>query len=197
MSGVYLNPYAMNEMGLNFMQIMLFSTIASAMVAIFVMPGWGKMIDRFGCKNVMWVSCCVASLTPLFYLFSTPGNIMPTLLHNTIGAMFWCGSNLTASNMQLSYSPDRTRPTYIAAFSCITALAGGTLGSLVGGALLESWNSASLFTGALDRYQVLFILSCALRIAGVFLFVPRFAADNEARPKDLVRYIFRGFAAER
>ncbi|MDO4740075.1 MAG: MFS transporter, partial [Eubacteriales bacterium] len=100
LSGVYLNPYSMNEMGLSFMQIMIFSTIASAIVAIFVMPRWGSMIDRFGCRNVMLISCVVAATTPLFYLLSSPGNIWPTLLHNTVGAMFWCGANLTCSNMQ-------------------------------------------------------------------------------------------------
>ena len=189
MSGVYLNPYSMNEMGLNFTQIMLFSTIAAAIVAIFVMPKWGKMIDRYGCKNVMMVSCCVAALTPLFYLFSSPGNIWPTLLHNVVGAMFWCGSNLTANNMQLSCSPNDTRPTHIAVFSCVTSLAGGTLGSLTGGALLEAWHSANLFTGVIDRYKALFILACTLRILFVIIFVPRLTADNEAKPRDLIRHI--------
>ncbi|MBQ2668232.1 MAG: MFS transporter [Clostridia bacterium] len=190
MSGVYLNPYSMNEMGLSFMQIMIFSTIAASVVAIFVMPAWGRMIDRFGCRNVMMVACFVASMTPLFYLLSRPGSIWPTLLHNTIGAMFWCGSNLTANNMQLSCSPNETRPTHIAVFSCVTALAGGTLGSLAGGALLESWNQANLFTtGPLDRYKVLFIVAVVLRLTFTLIFVPRFAKDNEASPKDLVRHI--------
>lgn len=193
LSGVYLNPYSMNEMGLTFMQIMIFSTIASAIVSIFVMPKWGAMIDRYGCRNVMLVSCTVASLTPLFYLFSSPGNIWPTLLHNVVGAMFWCGANLTCSNMQLSCSPNDTRPTHIALFSCITALFGGTLGSLAGGALLEAWNAGGLFTGAVDRYQVLFVLSVVLRFGLTMLFVPRFARDSEYRPADLIRHMTSAF----
>ena len=48
-----------------------------------------------------------------------------------------------------------------------------------------------MFTGAINRYQALFILSCVLRIAGVFLFVPRFAVDNENKPKDLLRHMFK------
>ena len=189
LSGVYLNPYSMNEMGLNFMQIMIFSTIASAMVSVFVMPMWGRMIDRFGCRNVMLISCIVASSTPLFYLLSSPGNVWPTLLHNAVGAMFWCGSNLTANNMQLLYSPNETRPTHIAVFSCVTALAGGTLGSLAGGFLLEGWHSAGMFTGAIDRYQALCVLSVVLRLGFTLLLVPRFSPDNEAKPKDLVNHI--------
>lgn len=190
MSGVYINPYAMNEMGLSFMQIMIFSSISSSIVSIFVMPAWGRMIDRFGCRNVMLVACTITSLTPLFFLFASPGNIWPVLLHNAIGAMFWCGTNLTSSNMQLIYSPNETRPTYIAVFSCITALVGSTLGSLAGGALLESWNSANLFTGSIDRYQALFVLSVVLRLGFTLLLVPRFSPDNEASVKDLIRHIF-------
>lgn len=189
LSGVYLNPYSMNEMGLNFMQIMIFCNIASAVVGIFVMPKWGNMLDRFGCRNVMLITCVAASLTPLFYLFSSPGNIWPTLLHNTIGAMFWCGANLTSSNMQLYYSPNEGRPTYIAVFSCVTALAGVTLGSLVGGALLESWNSKGMFTGSVDRYQVLCIVSVVLRLGFTVLLVPGFDEDDDSKPRDLLRYI--------
>lgn len=189
LSGVYLNPYSMNEMGLNFMQIMIFSTIASSAVSVFVMPKWGGMLDRFGSRNVMLVSCTVASLTPLFYLFSSPNNIWPTFLHNTVGALFWCGANLTCSNMQLSCSPAETRPTYIAFFSCITALVGTTLGSLTGGALLEIWNGSGIFTGAFDRYQALFVLATVLRLGFTMLLVPRFAHDNEAGPTDMLRHM--------
>lgn len=102
-----------------------------------------------------------ASMTPLFYLFSSPGNIWPTLLHNTIGALFWSGANLASCNLQLSCSPNETRSTHVAVFSCVTAFAGVTLGSLVGGALLESWHSKGMFAGSLDRYQVLCIVSVA------------------------------------
>lgn len=197
LSGVYLNPYSMNEMGLTFMQIMIYSNIAAAMVSVFVMPRWGKMLDRFGSRNVLLVCCIVASTTPFFYLLSSPGNIWPTLLHNVIGAMFWCGANLTCSNMQLSYSPDDTRPTHIALFSCITALAGGTLGSLAGGGLLEAWNSSGMFTGGLDRYQALCILSVVLRLGFTLILVPRFARDNEAGPMDMLRHIARSAVPHR
>ena len=118
-----------------------------------------------------------------------------TLLHNTIGAMFWCGSNLTCSNMQLSCSPDATRPTHIALFSCVTSMAGGMLGSLAGGALLEAWHSSGMFTGAFDRYQALFVLSVINRVTSSLLLGACFAPDNEARPRDMLRYMARAVLA--
>ena len=51
-----------------------------------------------------------------------------------------------------------------------------------------------MFTGAIDRYQALFILATVLRVAGVFLFVPRFARDSEFKPRDLVRQMLRSAA---
>lgn len=54
-----------------------------------------------------------------------------------------------------------------------------------------NWHIAGMFTEAIDRYQALFILSCVLRIAGVFPFVPRFAVDNENKLKDLLRHMLK------
>ena len=190
LSGAYLHPYSMNVMGLSFTQITVFSTIASAIVVVLVMPSWSRVQQQFGNKNVMMVTCFVASLTPLFYLMSSPGNIWPTLLHFTIGAAFWFASNMTASNMQLAAADDATRPTHVAVFSCVTALVGNTLGSLSGGTLLEWWNSAGMFTtGPVDRYQVLIILSVVLRFGFTILLVPRLDADNDKKPMDLVRHM--------
>ena len=89
--------------------------------------------------------------------------------------------------MQLSSSPDDLRPTYIAVFSCVTALIGGTLGSLVGGSILEFCESHALFTGWFDRYKALFVLEVILRLGFVLLFVPKLSNDKDGTAGDLVR----------
>lgn len=191
MSGTYMSPYSMNVMGLNFTQIMIFGTVASCIAAIFTVQRWGKAMYHFGSRNVMLVSCIGAAVTPAFYLFSSPGNIWPTLLHNFFGAMFWCGANLSANNMQLSISAPETRPSYIAVFSCVTALLGVTLGSLSAGGLLKVLDASQLFTGWLDRYKMLFLIATTLRLSAVLLLVPRMERDRDATPKDLIRAILR------
>ena len=181
LSGAYLTPYAMNSMGLNFMQITVFGTVASSLATVVIVPRWGRAMDQYGARNVMLLGCIGASLTPLFYLISTPGDVLPTLLHNLVGAFFWCGSNLAANSMQLSTSPDESRPTYIAIFSCITALVGTALGTMCGGWLLEWWNGLGWFVGFFDRYKVLILLSVVLRFGFTMLLVPRMektAADS-------------------
>ena len=192
LSGSFLTPYAMNSMGLTFMEITIYGTVAASVATVLAVPRWGRTLDRFGSKNVMLIGCIGASLTPAFYLLSTPGNIWPTLLHNVVGAFFWSASNLAANSMQLSASPDESRPTYIALFSCITALVGVALGTLCGGWFLEWCNAARLFTGSFDRYKVLILISVVLRFAFTLLLVPPMTNENSATLKDALKGMLRG-----
>lgn len=175
-SGPYINRYAIS-MGLSYMTVTLCSQVAAALTTISVIWLWGNLLDRYGNKPVLWVSCLFSAITPGFFLFATPGNFLPLLLHNMIGAFFWSGANLTATSMQLSCSPDDERPVYIAFFSCFTSLAGAFLGTLAGGALLEwvrNWiNSGTLnFLGSMaDPYKLVFLFSVITRLLIVIIFV--------------------------
>ena len=184
--GAYLGRYAINEMGLNFMQMMIFGTMAASISTIFVMPRWGRALNNYGCRSVMLVAGIGASLTPLFFLLSTPGSIWPVFLHNFIGAMFWSGTNLSANSMQLSYSPDEGRPSYIAIFACVTALVGTALGTMTGGVLLEAFDGMPLFAGRFDKYMALVVLSVVLRFGITLLLVPPMENDREGTPRQLL-----------
>ena len=138
------------------------------------------------------VAATGAALANAFYLFCVPGAVWPVVLRNAMGAAFWCGSNLAANNMQLYASPDDERPLYIAVFSCFTALGGAALGSLTGGFLLESWESAGWFAGAFDRYKALISLSTLLRPSAVALLVPPLKNDREGTPGQLLRSVVAG-----
>ena len=93
--------------------------------------------------------------------------------------------------MQLSASPDDARPSYIAVFACVTSLIGTTLGTLAGGALLEGWETAGLFTGGLDRMKMLVILSVTLRLLVALLLVPRLQNDRDGTPMQLLAAVAR------
>lgn len=174
MSGSYLARYALTEMGLTYLNFTLCGQVTAAAVTILVVSNWGRLLDHFGSKPVLWCSCLVAAVTPLFFLFSTYGNIWPTLLHNLIGAAFWSGANLAATSLQLSSSPDDQRPSYVAFFSCFTSLLGAFLGILTGGAILEGiHSSASLSAIFPDRYKFMIAISVILRIGAVLIFVPK------------------------
>lgn len=180
MSGAYLARYTITEMGLTYMEYTLCSNVTAAAITILCVTHWGKLLDHFGSKPVLWCTCSVASLTPLFFLFSSPGNIWPTLLHNLLGAAFWCGANLAATGLQLSASPDDQRPSYVAFFSCFTSLIGSFLGILFGGMLLEGINDNAA-AGALitDRYKFMIAVSVVLRFTAVLIIMPRLDNNRE------------------
>ncbi len=188
MSGSYIARYAITEMGLSYMAYTLCSQVASAAITVLVVSYWGRIHDHFGCKPVLWVSCIVAALTPLFFLFSTYGSFWPTLLHNVIGAAFWCGTNVAATSLQLSTSPDEQRPSYIAFFSCFTSLAGSFLGILVGGAILEGIHLNPTLSAMLpDRYKFMIALSVILRFGAVLIFVPILDNTCDYTTRDMFR----------
>jgi MFS family permease len=188
MSGSYLARYALTEMGLSYMQFTLCSQVTAAAITVLVVSHWGRLLDHFGSKPVLWCSCVVAALTPLFYLFSTYGSIWPTLLHNLIGAAFWSGANLAATSLQLSSSPDEQRPSYIAVFSCITSLVGSFLGILTGGLILEGIHSNLALSSLIpDRYKLITALSVVLRIASVFIFIPMLDNSSEYTLSGMLR----------
>ena len=186
--GAYLTPYAMNTMGLGFMQITVFGSVAAALATVAAVPKWGQALDRFGSRNVMLVSAIGAAVTPAFYVLSTPGSVMPTFLHNVIGALFWSGTNLAANSLQLSSSSDENRPMYIAVFSCVAALVGTALGTMCGGWFLEACQSHQWFTGSFDRYKVLVVISCVTRLGITLWLVPGLMNDHEGTVQDVLNF---------
>ncbi len=191
MCGPYLGRYSVNEMGLSFTQMMIFGTAAASVATVLVMGRWGRALNQFGCRSVMLVAGIAASVTDAFYLLSVPGSVWPVLLRNFFGAVFWSACNLAANSMQLSASPDETRPSYIAVFGCVTSLAGVTLGTLTGGFLQEWWEGAGMFAGAFDRMKALVLLSVILRLAVALILVPPLQNDREGTPRQLLESLFR------
>ena len=189
-SANYFNAYSMNVMGLTSLQIMVFGTIAISVGIILMVRNWGKAIFHFGEKNVFYVTGMVYAFIPLVYLFSSPGNVFPTLFRNLIGAMFWCGWDVASNSLELSSSPEDMRPSYIAVFSCVSCFFGVALGSVCGGLVLTLFEKMNWFTGWFDRYKMLFVIGSVMMLIGVPLLVRRIPSDNEKTVKDLVKAMF-------
>ena len=187
MSGMYISRYALNEIGMTNTQVTIFGSITASFVTMIAIAQWGKIMDRYGCKPVMLVCGLVASLTQGFFLFASYGQVWMMIAHNFLGAMFWCGSNLAATSMQLTYSPDDRRPSYIAVFSCVTSLLGSFAGVMVGGALLDWLESIGVpGMGGFDRYKILIAVAITLRFLMVVLLVPKMENDRDKTTKDML-----------
>jgi len=190
--GAYVNRYSINEMGLSYMQITIFSSIAASLVSILIIRYWGRLMDTYGCKPILWISGIGAALTQSFYLLSAPGSVWPVLLHNALGAFFWSATNLVCNNIQLSYSTDENRAGSIAVFGCVTALAGTFLGIMAGGTTLE-WLATIPLTGFWDRYKIVIMAGVALRFIMVLLFVPGIENNTDYNVKTMFQDMKKQF----
>ncbi|MCL2056363.1 MAG: MFS transporter [Oscillospiraceae bacterium] len=186
--GAFVMRYALGPMRLSFLEATLTGQVAAAVITVFVISGWGRVMDRYGSKPVLMISCFMGCLTPAILLFASPGVAVVFLLFNVIGATFWSAFNLAAVNMSMSCSPTDRRAAYIALFSCVTNLFGAFFGVLLGGAVLE-WLPILLppiSTGGLpDQYKIVFILSIILRLLAVFLLIPKLQNDRESSIHEL------------
>ena len=188
-SGAYLTRYVVSVHGVTYMQVAICGTIASSLMTVLMVGRWGRLANQYGTKPVLMVSCIVASLTQLFFLLCYEGAWWPMLLHNVIGAAFWCAGDLMSQQLQLDYSHDENRASCIAMFACVTALAGTFLGVMSGGYLLE-WMQQFTFPKGFDRYKMLTLIGCTLRFIIVLLFVPRLKNNREYNTKDMIRGVF-------
>jgi MFS family permease len=178
-AGPYINRYALGPLGLSFMQVTLYGQVASALVTILLISKWGRVIDRYGSKPTLWVSCIATAFVPGIMVFSQPGSFWTYLLFNAIGSAFWIASNLAAHNLLLSLSPPDQRPSYIAIFSCFNSIAGSFLGILLGGAFLEWMPDAFAASAFWDKYKIVFAIGVFTRLAATLACMPGLSNDSE------------------
>ena len=189
-AGAYLNRYTINEMGVSYMAVTVCGSIASSLFTALCIKRWGRLISIYGVKPVLWISCAVAAVTQGFFIFATPGSPIPLLLHNVIGATFWCGGNLACSQIQLAYPSNENKAASIAVFSCFTALAGTFLGIMCGGIFLDSMESV-VFTGFWDKYKLLTLAAITLRVIVVIVFMPGVKNETEHTVKSMLKDLKR------
>ena len=184
-AGPFFVRYALGPIGLNFLQVTLCGQVAVAVVTVLLISKWGKVIDRYGSKPTLWVSCIATSFVPGIMAFSQPGSFWTFLLFNTLGSAVWIAANLAAQNMLLSLSPAGQRPSYIAIFSCFTSIAGSFLGVLMGGAFLQWMPEIINISPAFDQYKIVFVIGLFSRLFVVLALVPGLTNDSDATITDM------------
>jgi MFS family permease len=188
---MFKGRFALGPLNLSFLEVTLAGQVTAALVTVLVIAKLGRLIDRYGSKPVMFITCIMTAIVPSVMLFAQPGEVITFFLLHFIGAAFWNATNLACVNMQMSYSPDDQRPAYIAIFTCVTSLFGAFLGVFLGGAFLE-WIPGFMhqvnFTiggGQPDKFKVLFALGVIFRLLAVLVFVPRLENDRESSIREL------------
>jgi hypothetical protein len=188
-SAPFINLYALGNLKMSFTEINLTGQVVSNLTTIFFITKWGKFLDKFGSKVLLYITCTSTAVLLLLLVLASPDNYIPFLLFNLIGGMIWCGTDLANQNMLITHTPSHNRSMYIAIYSVLTTLIGNALAYIAGGYFLESVNKLNIhiFLGGilLNNYQLLFIVSSIMRLAAALVFLPGVPNDKPSKLKDV------------
>ncbi len=168
--------YILGPLGISFTQYTVFCNFVYFSVSILTLPGWGRFIDRFGCKAAIYLSFGTTSLMGFLWLFSVPKSLLIPFVFHLLGGFFWGVIDLVNQHMMISQTPTENRQDYVAVFSMLTLVFGYASAILLSGLameLLSGLGNTYTFLGlVIDKYQVLFIVASMLRLITLVAFVP-------------------------
>ncbi len=184
--GSYLNRYAVNELGITYTQMTIFGSITSNIVSMIAVRIWSHLAIRYGFKPVLRIAATGASLVQLLFILARPHEVWPIMLYYGVGSIFWSGTNLVASNLQLSLTNDENRAGALAIFGCVTALLGTFAGIMLGGSLLEFLDGKPLPL-SLNRYQCAILAAVIMRFTTAMTMIPGFENDRNFTTVGMLR----------
>lgn len=160
--------YMLETLGLPFVWVTGFATVSS-ILGLLTNNLWSRWCDRFGTKPVVAIATCCDVLTPLLWLFVTPGEfILPLLIHclGIINAPLAMGPN----NLLLSVAPPKNASPYLAIFNAvigtmtaIAAIVGGSIATLLAN---QSWVVGPV---TFEGLKTIFLISMIGRMISVLM----------------------------
>ncbi len=164
LSAPFMAFHMLKNLKIDFSTIAIFNMLTMSL-NIFFSQWWGKLIDKFGAKNVLMFNASNIAYIPVLWLLATPNFTLPLYLDAVITGIAWSGFNLAGFNLQLSKSPRESRSSYIALLSIFSG-SGYLLASTLGGyiATILSDFKFKIFGMTFINLHILFFLSFIFRI---------------------------------
>ncbi len=195
-SNPFFNVFMLEELNMNFIQMILYTQIASNVVTVLTVSRWGRLIDRYGNKTVMQLVILINCLSPIPWLLATPKAIWFVLLSNVISGCFWPVMDLAQQNMYLNQSPRMHRSMYVAVFFACINLTGIALGNAVGGWLMQNAFKQlemlrfSLFGVNWTNTHYIILLGMLLRLLVALLILPRISEQGTWNARAAARDLY-------
>ncbi len=162
----YFNVYLLKHLKVSWSYIGLLNIIATV-ASLYCLKLWGRIVDQFGCKPLMNVSCMAKTLFPLVWIIVTPSNYWWILIFTHLLCSFDSAINLTSSNLLLKLSPRGNNVAYLAIDTACINLA-CAVSPLLGGWLVLHFAQNEIFhlpiLGDTDALKCLFFLSGSTRL---------------------------------
>lgn len=169
-AGPFYIVFMLQNLKMSYSTVAIYSIIAGLVVLIF-QPLWGKAIDRFKSKPVLFINFFSVGFLPLIWLFPTPIFLFPVWIDAFLTGIFWPGVNLSVFNIVFSLSDnEEQKESYFAIFAAITGIC-GFLSALLGGylaSLLKGFH-LQIFNLNIVNYQLFFVFAGLTRFIALFL----------------------------
>ena len=165
-SAPFMTFHMLKNLNVSFSTIAIFNML-TMVLNIFLSQWWGKLIDKFGAKNVLMFNASNIAYIPILWLLATPDFLLPLYIDAIMVGIAWSGFNLAAFNIPLSKAPKENRSTYVAVLS-ISSGFGYLFASMLAGyiATLLKEFSFEIFGLKFINLHILFFISFILRILG-------------------------------
>jgi MFS family permease len=188
MAGTFYGVYLLTQVHLSF-------TFVSAMVMLTTLTNllslkfWGRMVDRFGNKPILYICLSGKLIFALLWLFSTPTTFLLYVFIHLFG-LFDAGNSVAILNLVYKIAPAERRANYITVDGTMVGIA-ATVAPLIGGGLAMFFSNWSVALGPLQwqHFHFLFLASVVMRMV-TFVFLRR-VQEPEAVPVTEVVSILR------
>ena len=189
LAGPFYMVYTKTILNLSNTAITVLLQIIPGVCMAFVLPMWGRALDKYGNKPVMIISARMTCFLPFFWFFNVPGSPFPIFIFSCVaGGLLSPGLDFGAQNVYLGQAPEKNRSMFVAIYSCVTSLFGIGFANAFGGWLLDNPLSRledfnfTFFGGGFTRYNYLFVITSLLRIIAAFIMLPRMITEENIVP---------------
>ncbi|MCX7705261.1 MAG: MFS transporter [bacterium] len=159
-SGPFLIPFYKTELGMS-TSFCVTLVSANTLGYGFSVFGWGKLVDRYGSRFILFVSCMLAVLHMFFlahiHLFQF--NVMKNLLlfASFLGGVVFAGQLMGDTTRRMALSPEDNKSSYFAFMLVFGAQLPAVIASPLAGFLIQ--RNRNFHLGIYGIYQIFMILT--------------------------------------
>lgn len=165
-AGPFFAVYMLRDLKFDYV-IFAIVNAASAIATIITLPYWGKVIDKYGTRAVLFACSILIPFYPLLWLVSI--NTIWIILIHLFSGFAWAGFNLAVFNFIFKIAPREKLPTYAAHANGLSSVA-SFAGSIAGSFLVLFVNNTSFFF--MNGLEIIFLISAVVRFAVAALALP-------------------------
>lgn len=205
--GQFVTLYMIERLKITATSTQMMLLVAPMLAQLLVLHLWGGAVDRMGKRPVLAIAGLGLVPVGLGWILVSPETIWLGYALSALGAALWAGVETANFNFVLEFCDNRDdaaadgqeRPAsaYVAVNAVIINLA-GCLGGLSAGVVATvlrdwRWDSGVPWLNTFTYYEVLFIISAALRLVAVVAFLPFMHEPTARRTHETLLFMTANF----